>query len=87
MDHDNDSDVDNDDDDDDDTQYRDYSTCRGDQGKDQFPWQSKEVHDVVSARGHLLLPFLAFLSLFIVIWMVDIKIRIQSTIFVLSETK
>ena len=24
-------------------------TCRGDEGKDEFPWKCQEVHDVVSA--------------------------------------
>ena len=37
------------------------------ESKEQFPWQSEEVHDVVSAGWHLLLSLLAFLSLFIII--------------------
>ena len=45
----------------------DEFTCRGDQGKDQFPWQGQEVHDVVSAGRHLLLSLLAFLALLLVV--------------------
>ena len=46
---------------------RDHFTCWGDQGKDQFPWQGQEVHDVVSAGRHLLLSLLAFLALLVVV--------------------
>ena len=63
-----------DDDEDDDNDREDMVTCRGDQGEDQFPGESEEVHDVVSARGHLLLALLAFLAFFVVIW---IKIRVR----------
>ena len=57
-----------DDDEDDDNDREALVTCRGDQGEDQFPGESEEVHDVVSARGHLLLALLAFLAFFVVIW-------------------
>ena len=44
-------------------------TCRRDESKDKFPWQGEEVHDVVAAGGHLLLPLFALLALLlIVIW-------------------
>ena len=44
-------------------------TCRRDESKDKFPWQSEEVHDVVAAGRHLLLALLALLTLLlIVIW-------------------
>ena len=44
-------------------------TCGWDESKDKFPWQSKEVHDVVAAGRHLLLALLTFLTLLlIVIW-------------------
>ena len=44
-------------------------TCGWDESKDQFPWQSEEVHDVVAAGRHLLLALFALLSLLlIVIW-------------------
>ena len=44
-------------------------TCRRDESKDKFPWQSEEVHDVVAAGGHLLLALFALLALLlIVIW-------------------
>ena len=46
---------------------RDHFTCWGDQGKDQFPWQGQEVHDVVSAGRHLLLSLLALLAFFLVV--------------------
>ena len=38
-----------------------------DEGKDEFPGQREEVHDVVSAGGHLLLALLALFSLLVVI--------------------
>ena len=37
-----------------------------DECKDEFPGQREEVHDVVSAGGHLLLTLLSFLLLVIV---------------------
>ena len=44
-------------------------TCRRDESKDKFPWQSEEVHDVVAAGRHLLLALFALLALLlIVIW-------------------
>ena len=55
-----------DDDEDDENDREDMVTCRGDQGEDQFPGESEEVHDVVSAGGHLLLTLLSFLILVIV---------------------
>ena len=38
-----------------------------DESKDEFPRQREEVHDVVSAGGHLLLALLALFSLLVVI--------------------
>merc|ERR1712123_133242 len=38
--------------------------CRGNEGKDEFPWKSKEVHDVVSAGWHF---FFSFFSFFFII--------------------
>ena len=38
-----------------------------DQGKEQFPGQGQEVHDVVSAGWHLLLGLLSLFSFLIVI--------------------
>ena len=38
-----------------------------DECKDEFPGQREEVHDVVSAGGHLLLTLLALFSLLVVI--------------------
>ena len=44
-------------------------TCGWDESKDKFPWQGEEVHDVVAAGRHLLLPLFALLALLlIVIW-------------------
>jgi hypothetical protein len=44
-------------------------SCGWDESKDKFPWQSKEVHDVVAAGRHLLLALFALLALLlIVIW-------------------
>ena len=38
-----------------------------DQGKEQFPGQGQEVHDVVSAGRHLLLGLLTILSFLVII--------------------
>ena len=38
-----------------------------DESKDEFPRQREEVHDVVSAGGHLLLALLTLFSLLVVI--------------------
>merc|ERR1712051_995867 len=42
-------------------------SCGWDESKDKFPWQSKEVHDVVAAGRHLLLALFALTLLLIVI--------------------
>ena len=55
----------------------DEFTCRGDQGKDQFPWESEEVHDVVSTGRHLLLSFLAFLAFFVIIWSKELSKKVM----------
>ena len=55
----------------------DEFTCRGDQGKDQFPWESEEVHDVVSTGRHLLLSFLAFLAFFVIIWSKELSLKVM----------
>merc|ERR1719239_1922742 len=42
-------------------------SCGWDESKDKFPWQSKEVHDVVAAGRHLLLTFFALLTLLLIV--------------------
>ena len=42
-------------------------TCGRDNGKENFPDEGEEVHDVVAARGHLLLALLALVLLLVVV--------------------
>merc|ERR1711887_515160 len=42
-------------------------SCGWDESKDKFPWQSKEVHDVVAAGRHLLLALFTLLTLLLII--------------------
>merc|ERR1719239_1769619 len=42
-------------------------SCGWDESKDKFPWQSKEVHDVVAAGRHLLLALFALLTLLLIV--------------------
>ena len=59
---------------------KDIPTCRRDESKDKFPWKSQEVHDVVAAWGHLLLPLLAFLTLLvIVIWGMESECKLGNS--------
>merc|ERR1712112_569901 len=42
-------------------------SCGWDESKDKFPWQGEEVHDVVAAGRHLLLPLFALLALLLIV--------------------